>query len=229
MQIKKIKTDIIKFQREIAIPITSSEVMSSKAIQEEAVISDIRNTEQWVLLELSVQYLYSKLFGENCPICRMLYLSDHDLLRSKSFIEQCFRKKTYYKIKTPLLSYPITQIKVNGITEYGINTVRNIPRNNFFNTLLHDLYIDNSNEPATDEQGLYECTQEGAKSDNTIDDSVRQLFSNRFFNSIDVSGMSISELLHHETINQIVEQKSCSFLFIENFSGTKQIKTLCWK
>lgn len=233
MRLQKMDCISLNFYSEISVPITARGALhgihhcdcSETTTELLGKLSDI----PWVLLELSTQYYYSRLLGENHPMCRMLFLSEFEWQQAKDVIALCFRKVTFCEVQTPLSSIPVWQIQVKGISAVGARAVEQLPRNNALNKLLHDLYLDEIAENIRESSGIYACKSEETQSNINFDCSFKHLFSNKFFRSIDVSNMSLSCLTKHVIINRIAATKENVWIVTDDFSNELHIKTLCWK
>lgn len=234
MIVQKAGCDLITVQSKIAIPILSVDLVSKDKSSTNFNINVVDAFGKisgfpWILLELAIQYYYFKLLGTHQPICRMMYFSDDDLLKLRPYIQNCFNSLTLSKIETVLPPYKLWQVKVNGISDFGIEVINKVSSNDDFSIMLHELYIDDkAYSPLNEEDGLYKCLHSSEQKHCDADSTIQDLLANVFLKSIDVTSFANPRIEGSETLNKIVEVKGDVYIYIDDFSSDVKIKTLCW-
>lgn len=231
MKIQKSTDSLLSIQSKISIPILSVELISKDS--NTTVNIDVKeilykkNEFPWFFVELATQYLYFNLLGKKHPLCRCLYFSDSEFSTIKDYLQACFINLTYSKIETPMTPYKLWQVKVNGISDLGVEVIENLPYTDTFTALLHELYIDKNMCSLSDVEGLYNCCFSKEKLLCT-DFELNNLASNSFQKSIDVTSLDISCIAKNDTLCQILSMKDDAYICIDKFSPYIKLKTLCW-
>lgn len=235
MRIQKCTEDLLSTQSKIALPILSEELIGKTSdITGNLGIAEILSIQDkfpWFFVELSTQYFYYKLFEKKHPICRMLYFSDMELSFIKPYLQVCFIKLTFSKIKTSVAPYRLWQVKVNGISEWGIEVIKNLPETGELSGLLHRLYIDCIMCGGFEEEGLYQCFIPEKEKHFTLDSALYHLAVNPFQKTIDVTNWDNLKIAQDNTLNKILSFKRGIYINIDTdtFFTPINLKVLCWE
>lgn len=232
MLIQKAHGDLKAIQSRIAIPILSEEIITQNSKSDfktelSEAFCELRNLP-WVLLELAAQYYYFNLLGKNHPLCRMLYFSDAELRTVTPYIQSCFENVTFSRIRTDIAPYEVWKIKVNGISDFGIEVIKQIKIIDSFTAMLYELYIGDTISSFSDEEGLYECLCDKTHNNYNSDSSMQKLIANKYLRSIDVTNLDISHIAQNDSLNKMFSKNSIAYIYIDKFSPSVKLKTLCW-
>ena len=162
-------------------------------------------------------------------MCRIIYCTDLEIREIKTYISKIFKKVDFSVISTPLDNCNIWQIKLKGISELGLDVLKVLNKENRLPRVLRDLYYNPSFSTDSEQEGLYECFLNISEYNISLQDkSIEVLLNNKFFKTIDISSMSFEQCLQSDFIKKIVSRKKKTYIYIDYYSSSIHLKSLCW-
>jgi len=176
------------------------------------------------LLELGAQALYQRLLGPEQPLRRLTFFSLQQWEALRPLAPRLCRKVTLCRAQSPWAPEGLYQLKLQGCTAQGLALLAALPTEEPLTRLLRQLYL-GAEPPRPQKPGIYRCLPEpGAPQDPT---PWGGLLQQRFFTSLDLTGLSLEQLRRSPALEALVAQKGEAFLFVEEVSGL-QTRSLCW-
>lgn len=177
---------------------------------------------------LSTQYFYDKVCGENNGIHSNTFTKNAPDTKISSIL-----KKLFIKVKVEIASVKnsnkkIWLVTVSGISAEGKRIIENLKIENYYDTIIQELYITAKLPITKDNAGLYEIISDGSLQ-HSKNENLDSFIENDLFKHMDVSALTLEQCANNYLINYIVEHNEKVYLSINEYpTKDKCFKILYW-
>lgn len=151
--------------------------------------------------------------------------NESEFEKVKDTVSLLFKKVLFFSTKTEYEEKPMYVIQVSGTSDLGAEIIEQIDCESDLNKMLSIVYINGTLSSQKCEQSVFICTpDESDKNLPDFDESINELFRNKYFNSFDVSALTLAECEKCELLRKITYKKGKSFILTEQLYDDIQLK-----
>lgn len=243
MRLEKIEGDLLPYLKKISLPIKEYEHpqfyrwFQTSLLTDEMIEMQLQSMP-FLLWGLATQAFYWINLEENKSFYTMIYESSEAFERQKDSLPLLFRKVLAYPVRSSLTEEPLWQVQMEGISELGCRILKKLKRESRLPPELINLYWKTGFASDWQEKAMFVVTEDHASDvPNKLalyepSPLMRFLLQNPFFNSIDLSGMTLRQCIENDLVRYTVHHKKEVYLLTLDYSEAEHqgpfTKRLFW-